>query len=152
MARPGPGNGCRPTISSGSPSSRPTFRTSSLNSSRSGSIRANFIPGLSPPTLWCVLIVTDGPPVGDELSITSGYNVPWTRNFACVPADAVASSNTSMNVCPIARRFGILDTGQCGEESPGCIDRDELDSHVRLRRALDLLALVQAQQPGVDED
>ena len=30
------GNGCRPTISSGNPSSRPTARTSSLNSSRSG--------------------------------------------------------------------------------------------------------------------
>src|SRR5439155_20213856 len=30
IASPGPGNGCRPTISSGSPSSRPTCRTSSL--------------------------------------------------------------------------------------------------------------------------
>ena len=25
-----------------------------------------------PPTLWCDLIVTDGPPVNDTLSITSG--------------------------------------------------------------------------------
>ncbi|MDB4880751.1 MAG: hypothetical protein JWL60_2197 [Gemmatimonadetes bacterium] len=105
MARPGPGKGWRPTISSGRPSSRPTLRTSSLNSSRSGSMSANCIPGFSPPTLWCVLIVTDAPPVGELLSITSGYRVPCTRNFACVPAVAVASSNTSMKVWPIARRF-----------------------------------------------
>ena len=72
MPRPGPGNGCRPTISSGSPSSRPTLRTSSLNSSRSGSMSLNFMSGLSPPTLWCVLIVTDGPPRGENDSITSG--------------------------------------------------------------------------------
>ena len=25
-----------------------------------------------PPTLWCDLMVTDGPPVNDTLSITSG--------------------------------------------------------------------------------
>ena len=72
MASPGPGNGWRPTISSGSPSSRPTLRTSSLNSSRSGSMSVNFMSGFSPPTLWCVLIVTDGPPVGDADSMTSG--------------------------------------------------------------------------------
>ena len=37
MARPGPGNGWRPTKFSGRPSSRPSARTSSLNSSRNGS-------------------------------------------------------------------------------------------------------------------
>src|ERR1700748_2090431 len=39
MARPGPGNGWRPTKLSGSPNSRPSARTSSLNRSRSGSPR-----------------------------------------------------------------------------------------------------------------
>ena len=34
IARPGPGNGCRPTNTSGKPSSRPSALTSSLNSSR----------------------------------------------------------------------------------------------------------------------
>ena len=48
MPSPGPGNGCRPTISSGRPSSRPTLRTSSLNSSRSGSMSLNFMSGLEP--------------------------------------------------------------------------------------------------------
>ena len=38
-ASPGPGKGCRQTISSGSPSCRPSRRTSSLKRSRSGSIK-----------------------------------------------------------------------------------------------------------------
>src|SRR6185369_10629006 len=61
MARPGPGNGCRPTISSGRPSSRPTCRTSSLNSSRSGSSSWNGSRSGNPPTLWWVLMVPDAP-------------------------------------------------------------------------------------------
>lgn len=32
----------------------------------------------TPPTLWCVLIVAEGP-LKLTLSITSGYSVPWTR-------------------------------------------------------------------------
>ena len=35
-----------------------------------------------PPTLWCDLMVTDGPPVKDTDSITSGYSVPCARNSA----------------------------------------------------------------------
>ena len=42
---PGAGEWWRPTISSGSPSSRPPWRTSSLNSSRSGSIRIETAAG-----------------------------------------------------------------------------------------------------------
>lgn len=37
MPSPGPGNGCRQTIASGTPASSPTARTSSLKSNRSGS-------------------------------------------------------------------------------------------------------------------
>ena len=72
MARPGPGNGWRQMKCSGMPSSRPSARTSSLNSSRSGSISFRFMRSGRPPTLWCDLMVTDGPPVNDTLSITSG--------------------------------------------------------------------------------
>jgi hypothetical protein len=43
MARPGPGNGWRPTKASGRPSSTPRARTSSLNSSRRGSTSFSFI-------------------------------------------------------------------------------------------------------------
>ena len=72
IARPGPGKGWRPTKASGRPSSRPSTRTSSLNSSRSGSTSRMFMRSGRPPTLWCDLIVTDGPPVKLTLSITSG--------------------------------------------------------------------------------
>ena len=52
IPRPGPGNGWRHTIASGSPSSSPTRRTSSLNSVRSGSTSANCRSSGRPPTLW----------------------------------------------------------------------------------------------------
>ncbi|MNL59685.1 hypothetical protein D3C87_1834320 [compost metagenome] len=57
---------------SGIPSSRPSARTSSLNSSRSGSTSFMFIRSGRPPTLWCDLIVTEGPPVKETDSMTSG--------------------------------------------------------------------------------
>ena len=57
MPSPGPGKGCRHTISSGRPSASPTARTSSLNSMRSGSMSRNVMSAGRPPTLWCVLIV-----------------------------------------------------------------------------------------------
>ena len=54
--RPGPGNGWRYTISRGRPSSTPRRRTSSLNSSRSGSTSFRFMCSGRPPTLWCDLM------------------------------------------------------------------------------------------------
>ncbi len=57
---------------SGSPSSRPSARTSSLKSSRSGSTSFSPIFSGSPPTLWWLLIVTEGPPENETDSITSG--------------------------------------------------------------------------------
>ena len=82
IASPGPGKGCRPINSLGSLSSCPKARTSSLKSSLRGS--SNFKPIFSgkPPTLWCDFIVTEGPPLKDTLSITSGYSVPWAKNSA----------------------------------------------------------------------
>ena len=77
------------------------------------------MPGFSPPTLWCVLIVALGPPFALTLSITSGYSVPCTRNAAPFPASAAASSNTSMNVCPMIVRFfsGSASPGQRAHEA-----------------------------------
>ena len=57
---------------SGRPSSRPSALTSSLNSSRSGSTSFMFMRAGSPPTLWWLLMVTEGPPEKLTLSITSG--------------------------------------------------------------------------------
>ena len=63
-ARPGPGNGCRQTMSSGNPSCSPSLRTSSLNRSRSGSMSLKPRSSGRPPTLWCSLIVAAGPSGG----------------------------------------------------------------------------------------
>ena len=52
---------------------RPTqgARTSSLKSSRSGSMSLRRMVASSPPTLWCDLIVAEGP-LNEMLSMTSG--------------------------------------------------------------------------------
>jgi hypothetical protein len=42
-----------------------------LNNSRSGSTSFMFMRSGGPPTLWCDLIVTDGPQVNETPSITS---------------------------------------------------------------------------------
>ena len=102
-ASPGPGNGCRMRISSGTPSSLPINLTSSLNSSRKGSINRRFIFSGSPPTLWWLLIVTEGPRT-DTDSITSGYKVPCTRKRT-LPIRVASSSKTSMKVAPMIFRF-----------------------------------------------
>ena len=68
---PRAGKGWRQTIRSGSPSSAPTARTSSLNSARRGSTSSNVRSSGRPPTLWCVLIVAAPVPPPD--SITSEY-------------------------------------------------------------------------------
>src|SRR6266567_2951607 len=136
IARPGPGKGCRPTISSGRPSSRPTCRTSSLNNSRSGSMSFHGRLGGRPPTLWWVLMVADGPPLADVDSMTSGYSVPCTRN----------------PTLPASFFLGIFDVLQFLQEPVRCIHDPEVHAEVRAERVLDLFALPAAQQPVVDED
>src|ERR1041385_4992834 len=49
-------------------------------------------------------MVTDGPPMAETLSITSGYSVPCARN-STPPILCASSSNTSIKVAPIALRF-----------------------------------------------
>ena len=51
IAKPGPGNGCRRSISFGKDNYAPSFLTSSLNKNLSGSIRLKFIFFGKPPTL-----------------------------------------------------------------------------------------------------
>ena len=53
------------------PSASPADRTSSLKSSRSGSMSFSFIRSGSPPTLWWLLMTALGP-LNDTLSMTSG--------------------------------------------------------------------------------
>src|SRR5688572_19531653 len=46
----------------------------------------------------------------------------------------------------------ITDSGERREEAVTRIDRDEVDAEVRAEGSLDLIALVKAEQAGVDED
>ena len=88
----------------GQANSRPRSRTSSLNNSRSGSTSRIFIRSGRPPTLWWLLIVTEGPPVKETLSITSGYSVPWAKKSA-PPIFLASDSNTSIKSPPMVLRF-----------------------------------------------
>ncbi len=101
--KPGPGNGWRPSSSGSMPRVRPTRRTSSLNSIRSGSITFSFIKSGSPPTLWCDLMVAEGPFTETD-SITSGYMVPCPSHFTSVSWCA-SSSKTSMKTRPMVLRL-----------------------------------------------
>ena len=85
------------------PRSRPTARTSSLNSSRSGSTSVKRMRSGRPPTLWWLLIVADGPRT-DTDSMTSGYSVPCARKSKW-PSLRAFSSKTSMKVAPMIFRF-----------------------------------------------
>mmetsp|Transcript_20478 Transcript_20478/g.72414 ORF Transcript_20478/g.72414 Transcript_20478/m.72414 type:complete len:232 (+) Transcript_20478:382-1077(+) len=103
MPRPGPGKGCRKTEASGRPMATPSSRTSSLKSSRSGSMSFRRMLSIRPPTLWCDLMVAEGP-LNDTDSITSGYSVPCSRK-STLPISAASSSNTSMKLAPMILRF-----------------------------------------------
>ena len=83
---------------------RPTRRTSSLKSSRSGSMSLSFMRSGRPPTLWWLLITALGPLHADALDhvrveralhqVFRVFDVGWR-----------ASSNTSMNSLPMILRF-----------------------------------------------
>jgi hypothetical protein len=150
-ARPGPGKGWRWTMSSGRPSSSPTRRTSSLNSQRSGSTSSNSMSSGSPPTLWCDLIVA-AVPCPD--SMTSGYSVPWTRNFASPACSrgGVLEDADELLADRLALGLGLGDAGELAEEAVLRVDGDQPRGGVRAEGLLDLLGLVVAHEPVVDVD
>mmetsp|Transcript_5660 Transcript_5660/g.24022 ORF Transcript_5660/g.24022 Transcript_5660/m.24022 type:complete len:314 (-) Transcript_5660:349-1290(-) len=92
--------------------SKPSLRTSSLNSMRRGSTSSNPSSLGKPPTLWCDLMVCEcfwSEPGGGQDSMTSGYSVPCTKNVGRTPVffstSALYSLNTSMNCAPMVLRF-----------------------------------------------
>ncbi len=154
MPSPGPGNGCRCTISAGRPSSAPSSRTSSLNSVRSGSTSSNFRSSGSPPTLWCDLMVAVPVPPPD--STTSGYSVPWTRNLtppssALIDGGGVLEDPDELPADDLALGLRLGDPGQRVQEPLRGVDRDQVDPGGRDVVPLDLLALPGPQQAVVDE-
>ena len=151
-ASPGPGNGWRQTNSSSSPSVAPSARTSSLNSARSGSTRANRSRSGSPPTLWWLLIrrrradhrnALDH--VGIERALRQEVEAADARRHALEHVDERRADDL-----PLA--FRVRHPGQAADEVPGCVLDHQRQLHPVLETPADLVRLVQAQQAVVDED
>ena len=128
MARPGPGNGWRPTKSSGRPSSRPSARTSSLNSSRSGSTSFMFMRSGRPPTLWCDLdrdrrAAGEGDAldhVGIERALRQEFGAADLLRLFLEHVDEQRADG-------LALRLGIADAVERAEEQLGGVDMDQRD-------------------------
>ncbi len=159
MPSPGPGNGWRQTISSGTPSSRPTRRTSSLNSVRSGSTRLELQVLRQPPDVVVALdgrgaVATAGL---DDVRVQRALDEELDRSRPR-PADAAttsaaASSKTRMNSRPMILRLvsGSLTPASAREEPVRGVHDDEVDAGRGHEVLLDLLHLALAQQAVVDE-
>src|SRR3954451_21371234 len=146
MARPGPGNGWRPTNASGSPSSRPSSRTSSLNNSRSGSTSFMFIRSGSPPTLWWLLIVTDGRPsgepgafdhVGIERALSEEIGAADLLRLRLEYVDELGADELALG-------FRVGDALQPTEKIPARVDVDQRDVVSVAEQAHDLIGLTEA--------
>ena len=107
----------------------------------------------SPPTLWCDLIFAATPSSAPPDSITSEYSVPCTRKRTS-PSFAASSSKTRMNSSPTIVRFssGSETPGEPREEALLRLHVHERHAEVARERLDDLLRLVLAQEPVVDED
>ena len=148
-ARPGPGKGWRHTISSGSPSSSPTARTSSLNSGRRGSTSAKAMSSGSPPTLWCDLMVAASPrarldDVGVQRALHEEAGVLDVGGHLFEDADEGLPDGLALG-------FGIGDALEHAEEPVGRLDVDQVHVELAPERLLHLVGLARAHEPGVDE-
>ena len=104
-----------------------------------------------PPTLWCVLIVAEGPRALTD-SITSGYKVPCVAELVGLFVEDLDEQVAD----DLALGFRIADAGERAEVAVARVDADH--AHAQAMRAggigegrHDLVALAQPQQAGVDE-
>ena len=110
-----------------------------------------------PPTLWCDLIVTEGPPVNETLSITSGIERALREEIRRRAAlgELLRLRLERLDEEPPDRlplRLRVGDAVERGEESLRRVDMDERDVVVAAEERHDLLRLVLPHQPVVDED
>ena len=142
-------------MASGSPSSVPTLRTSSLNSARSGSTSANCRSSGSPPTLWWLLIVDAPvpPPDLDDVGVERALDEELHRlvgvghdhpRLLLEDPDELAADRLALGL-----RVG--DAGQRVEEALARVGDPQLHAGRGDEVLLDLLGLALAQQPVVDE-
>ena len=158
IPRPGPGNGWRHTIASGSPSSRPTRRTSSLNSVRSGSTSVELqVVGQAADVVVALDVGGAGAAAGlddvgvegalheevDGLAVGPGVGHHATGGLLEHP-DELAPDR-------LALLLGIGDAGEGGEEALLGLDHVQRHAGGVHEVALDLLGLAGAEQAVVDE-
>ena len=133
IPRPGPGNGCRQTIASGRPSSRPTRRTSSLNSARSGSTSENCEVVGQPADVVVRLDVgrAGAAPRLDDVGIERALHEELDRlAVRARGGDDVArrllEHPDELAADRLALLLGVGDAGERVEEALGCVGHDEL--------------------------
>ena len=159
MPRPGPGNGWRQTISSGRPSSRPTWRTSSLNSVRNGSTSANCeVVGQAADVVVALDVRRAGAAAGlDDVGVERALHEELDR-LAVGPglgddlAGRLLEDPDELAADDLALLLGVGDPGERVEEPLRASTTSSVDAGGGDEVPLDLLGLALAQQPVVDED
>src|SRR5262249_14791726 len=144
-ARPGPGKGCRQTVSSGKPNSLPSVRTSSLNRSLSGSISSKPNSAGRPPTLWCVLVVAAGAARGGAVGGGAAFDHVGIQRALCQKTRVgdmagLVLEYVDEDVADDAPLFlRIADAGQGGEETVGGIHEMQVGVKVVAEGLADLV-------------
>ena len=111
----------------------------------------------SPPTLWCDLIVTEGPPVKetdlDHIGIERALRQERRRRAALCELLRLRLERLDEEPADrLALRLRIANAVERGEERVRGVDVHERDVVVAAEERHDLLRLVQPHQPVVDED
>ena len=150
IARPGPGKGWRQTSRSGSPSSAPTARTSSLNSARSGSTRSN---SRSSGQAADVVVGLDRRGAGaaaglDHVGVERALD---EEGGALELGRLLLEDADELRADRLALGLGLGQPAEAREEAVLGVDGDERHLEVVAEGGDDLLALVLAHQAVVDE-
>ena len=133
------------------PRSRPTARTSSLNSSRSGSTSVKRIRSGRPPTLWWLLMTAEGPRTETD-SMTSGIERALCQEIEWAESRALFFEDIDERAADdLALLLGINDSGEPIRKQLGRVD--EMDRQLQPLVAIDhLFGFVVSQETVVDED
>ena len=111
-----------------------------------------------PPTLWCDLIVTEGPPEKDTLSITSGVERSLRQKFrraATIPRDLLRlrlEGRDEEAADDLALLLRVADAVQRGQKDFRRLHVHQRDVVVAAEQRDDLLALALPHQAVVDVD
>ena len=111
-----------------------------------------------PPTLWCDLIVTDGPPVNETDLDHVGIERPLREKFhrtAPVRGDALRLGLESLDEQPADRPplgLGLGDACERAQEGLARLDVNQRDVELVAEQPHHLFTLPRPEQPMIDED